>query len=713
MKQVFLQSGEACVMEVPVPQVAKGEVLVQVTYSLISSGTELAGLHSTGESLLDKAWKHPDQVVKAARSLVTRGISETLNRAKARKTPVQTTGYSCSGVVLEVGEGVTDFSEGDRVACAGARVANHAEVVCVPRNLCVKVPERCSLQDAASGTVGSIALQGVRRADNRLGETVAVVGVGLLGQLVCQLLTAAGCRVAVVDVDEQRVTKAVELGAELGVHAGAEDVVERVLWFTGHRGADSVILTAATSSSELVQQAMGMCRKKGKVVVVGAVGMDLQRSPFYEKEIDFLVSCSYGPGRYDPMYEERGLDYPFAYVRWTEHRNIEAYLRLVAEGKVRFEPLIGGMYPLEKAAGAYRALQAQDKPLAVLFDYGLEIEEKPKTWASVVRLRPPKKDGRVRVAVVGAGGFAKSVHLPNLKRLSHLYELAAVVSRTGANAKLTADQFGAGYASTRYEDVLEDPGVDMVLISTPHSQHACMVTQGLNAGKHVFVEKPLCIHEEELKGIEETYQSVAAPQGLMLMVGFNRRFSPAGMRAKRILENRKGPLVMVYRVNAGFLPEDHWIWQEGGRIIGEGCHFIDLMRFFAASEVVDVSVQRLNGTAINMKPDDNVSISIRYADGSMGTLIYTSLGNRASGKERLEVFSDGLGLVIDDFERLEVFGKKSEGWSAKTFEKGQLEELESIAKAIKYGKNSLISMEELSEVTDVTFQVERKFSTCN
>ena len=679
MRQVLIRRGQVTVENVPAPIVEDGHVLVEVAYSLISAGTEISSVESSGKSLIKRALEQPDRVLQVIDHLRRQGIQKTVAKVMGQVAGASPTGYSCSGFVIQVGKGVEGFQPGDRVACAGAGIANHAEIVLAPSNLTVKVPDNCDLKDAASVTLGAIAMQGVRRADPRLGEIIAVIGLGLLGQLTVQLLKAAGCRVIGVDLDARRAALARKLGADHAFNPAEVDVRNEVRHLTGDHGADATIITAASSSDAVVQQAMEITRKKGRVVVVGAVGLGLKRSPFYEKEIDFLISCSYGPGRYDERYEGKGVDYPYAYVRWTENRNMQEYLRLVAEGKVRLDAILEREYDLAQAPQAYEELRsASPKPLGVLLRYpvnGSDTGEGKLETKTILRSRAVS--GKIRIAVVGAGNFAKAVHLPNLQKLSDLYHIRAIVSGTGINALATAQQFGADYASTNYEDVLNDPEVDAVMICTRHNLHARQAIQAAKAGKAIFLEKPMALNQAELDELVAVLQETGVP----FMVGFNRRFSPAARRAKEIIAGRQNPLMILYRMNAGYLPPDHWTQTEegGGRIIGEACHIFDLFQYLIDAPVVEVSATAINPQSEHVLAGDNVSMTLRYADGSVATLLYTALGSPDFGKEYMELYVDGKVLVLDDYKTMKVHGATVRGWSGAIQDKGHLDELRAFA----------------------------------
>lgn len=705
MRQVLIQRGQVTVENIPAPMVEDGHILVEVAYSVISTGTEVSSVENSGKSLLKRALEQPDRISKVIDHLRRQGIQKTIAKVQGQVSAANPTGYSCSGIVIQVGKGAGTFQPGDRVACAGAGIANHAEIVLVPSNLAVKVPDDCELKDAASVTLGAVAMQGVRRADPRLGEIIAVVGLGLLGQLTVQLLKAAGCRVIGLDLEPRRVALASELGADSTFNPAEVEIQNEIRHRTGDHGVDATIITAASSSDVIVQQAMEITRKKGRVVVVGAVGLGLKRSPFYEKEIDFLISSSYGPGRYDERYEEQGLDYPYAYVRWTENRNMAEYLRLIAEGKIRLGPIFEREYELAQAPQAYAELQSDaEKPLGVLLRYPINAENAPESKLTTkTLLRSSAPTGKIRIAVVGAGSFAKAVHLPNLQKLSDLYHIRAIVSGTGSNAKATAQQFGADYASTNYQDVLDDPDVDAVLICTRHHLHAHQAMQAARAGKAILLEKPMALNQDELDRLVAVLEETGVP----FMVGFNRRFSPAARRVKELVAERQNPLMIYYRMNAGYLPPNHWTQTEegGGRIIGEACHIIDLFQYLvgASSEAVTASTILL--TTEHILASDNASITVRYTDGSIATLMYTSLGSTELAKEYMEVYSDGTVLILDDYREIRVYGSPVKISAIQKNDKGHQTELSVFAQYILGTQPAPISLTELCASAQITFTV--------
>lgn len=681
MKQVFNQNGSIIVEEVPPPVCGDNEVLVRNVHSLISVGTERMSLHGGGKGIVglaSKAITNPELVHKAVETVRNEGWRKTLKLAKRQTDKLNPVGYSSSGVVLEVGENITNIAIGNRVACAGAGIANHAEVISVPRNLLCKIPNNVDFDEAAFTTVGAIAMQGIRRAQVQLGDTVVVFGLGLLGQIACQILKGAGAHVIGIDIMKERAELAKELGADT-YFDGGQDVVDKVMRYTDGIGADSVIIYAATSSNELVNQAMQMARKKGKVVVVGAVGMEIDRSPFYEKELDFLISCSYGPGRYDPSYEERGVDYPIGYVRWTENRNMQEFLVMLSEKKVDVKRLIDYTFSIEEAVKAYETLNSEKRPIGVLFKYK-EITK--KELARKTQLKPVAiKTDKINVAVVGAGGFAQAYHLPNLQEIP-FYNIRAIVTRAGNNAKKIAEEYGAGYCTTDYKEVLKDENIDMVVIATRHNLHAPVVVEAANAGKHVFVEKPVAMNYGECKKV---YDAVIENR-INLAIDFNRRFAPLAQKAKRMVEKRKNPVMITYRINSAGMNKEHWIndpVEGGGAIIGEGCHFFDFCNWIVGREPLRIFAELLSSNDESVVDANNVISTIRYEDGSVASVIYTTIGNEAFPKERIEIFVDGGVITIDDFKELTVTGLDGNGERLRRTQKGQFELLHEWGKFLR------------------------------
>jgi predicted dehydrogenase/threonine dehydrogenase-like Zn-dependent dehydrogenase len=618
------------------------------------------------------------------------------------------TGYSAAGRVIAVGDQVASFASGDLVACAGAGVANHAEFIDVPVNLAVRLPGGLGTGEGCTVALGAIALQGVRRAAPTLGETFLVIGLGFLGQITHQLLRIHGCRVIGTDIDVRRTDVARSLGLAFGIDGREPDMAARVGDLTGGQGADGVIITAAAAdNSGIVASAMRCCRRKGRVVIVGDVGLDLRRHEFYGKELDVLISCSYGPGRYDPSYESEGQDYPLPYVRWTENRNMEEYVRLLAEARIDLRRLQPKLYPLEQAPEAYASLQgAGEKPMVVILEYPTGPQNPAKTIA-LSHDRVSRKPGRIGVACVGAGGFAQLTHLPNLLKQRGRYELRAICSRTGATAVAAAKQFGAPKATTDFAEVLRDPSVDLVIICTRHDLHASMALEALRAGKHVLCEKPLALADGEIDAIEDFY---AAPGPKpVLMVGFNRRWSPAFRRVRELVARRSAPLTAQYTMNAGYLPLEHWVHgpEGGGRNVGEACHVYDLFFALTGSHCTDLQLAGIPAQGRQWARNDNFAATLSFADGSVCSLLYTAMGAKAFPKERLQVFSEGRVIVLDDYKSVAVHGAAAKGWSGFMPDKGHLAELAVLADMIDKGvPDGFVA--ELAEVSRVAIEAERR-----
>jgi len=711
MKQILLRHGQVNIVQVPAPMVTNGHILVEVAYSLISTGTEVSHVESARMSLVKRAIEKPQQVEKILKQLQQQGIQKTVEKIKGKLEEAVPLGYSCVGRVIQTGDDVTSFHPGDWVACGGSGLANHAEIVLVPVNLVVKVPEECDKRAAASVTLGAIALQGVRRADPKLGEFVAVIGLGLLGQITVQLLKAAGCQVIGIDLDPDRVQLACQFGADLGIIVGQTNIIGEINHITENHGVDATIITAASDSNAIVQQAMEITRRKGRVVVVGAVGLDLNRSPFYEKEIDFLISCSYGPGRYDSVYEKDGLDYPYAYVRWTENRNMQEYLRLIQKGAVKMEGIIEREYDLDRVSDAYASITNDSrKPLAVLLSYSISTEDDISAKIGTISLikSQPEKDGRIGVALIGAGNFAKGMHLPNLQKLKHDFRIRAVVDSNGVNARNTAEQFAADLASTNYQEILADESVDLIMICTRHKNHANLVLQSLRANKHVFVEKPLALTEEELIEIDNFYNQQTDKAKPVLMTGFNRRFSPFIGKIDSYTRHRRDPMIINYSMNAGYIPLDHWVHGEdgGGRNRGEACHIYDLFTYLTGSKVVSICAGSIRPKTDYYSSSDNFIASLQFEDGSLATLTYTAMGTPSYSKEKAEVFVDGKIFVLDDYQKLSIYGAKMNGLESRFPDKGHLAELQCLAKALRGESEWPIPLWHQIQATRVALNVE-------
>jgi predicted dehydrogenase/NADPH:quinone reductase-like Zn-dependent oxidoreductase len=706
MKQVLIRRGQVVVEPVPAPVVEPGTVLVRLAHSCISVGTELAGLRASAEPLWRRAIRQPDKVRRVADVATSQGVAAARDIVTGKLAASEVTGYSAAGTVIEIGAGIHDLRVGDCVACAGAQAAHHAEVIRVPRNLVAPIPDGLATADASTVTLGAIAMQGVRRAQPTFGETFVVIGLGIVGQLTAQVLRVSGCRVIGSDLSTERLEIARGLGMPAALQASADEVAQ-VHSLTGGVGADGVIITAASDSSEIVSIAFRMCRRKGRVVLVGDVGLDLRREDMYSRELDFLVSTSYGPGRYDPAYEEDGVDYPIGYVRWTENRNMVEYLRLLAEGRVRVGPLIRATYSVEDAPAAYAALSAGlHRPLCAVLRYSSDPAVPPLRTTMNPNARSSRA-GAVRVALIGAGNYAKGMHLPMLRALSADFSLRAVVSRSGPNATATAKQYGAAYATTEIERALDDPDVDLVLIATRHHLHASLALEALRRGKHVFVEKPLALTREDLAAIVEFFDGrVDAP---ILQTGFNRRFSPFATRLAEIVSVRTSPMILDYRMNAGYISLDDWVHgpEGGGRNLGEACHIYDLFTAMTDSRVAEVSAQAIRPTTSQYSQTDNFVATMTFGEGSVATLTYTAMGNSSHPKERLDVFVDGAVISLDDYRRLTVVGRKSSGIERRTPAKGQREELVALAGVIREGGSWPIPLWQQVQATDIALTVER------
>ncbi|NAX16850.1 MULTISPECIES: bi-domain-containing oxidoreductase [unclassified Vibrio] len=708
MYQAIIKKGKVLAESVPQPNVSEGCLLIKVVNSCISAGTEMSGVTNSGKPLIKRALEQPAQVAKVLNMAKSVGIQKTLAKVKGTLDAGNPTGYSISGVVIGVGAGVSGFQIGDKVSAAGAGLANHAELVDVPQNLVMKMPDSLDFESASTVTLGGIAMQGVRRADLKLGEFCVVVGAGILGLLTIQMLRAAGVRVATIDLDDKRLDIAKQLGSEICINGASEDSVKAIQSWSGGYGTDCVIFTAATSSSGPLSQSFQMCRKKGKVILVGVVGMEINRADIYAKELDFKISTSYGPGRYDRSYEEKGVDYPYAYVRWTEKRNMEEYLRLLDSGLINLSLLINGKYPIESVTEAYESLSQGDKPLMVLLEYGNFDDAKLQQYLEgdkkvILKNNVTKKSGAINVALIGAGGFATGMHLPNMEKMSDKYQLYAVMSRKGHSAKSVAKQFGAKYATTELDDILNDKDVDLVMIATRHDSHAEFALKSLQAGKHVFVEKPLATNLKELEKIKEFYNSNANFKPV-LFTGFNRRFSPYTQEILQHTNKRVNPLIINYRMNAGHIPSDHWVHENGGRIVGEGCHIVDLMTAIVGEKVESFTSHELSPSNDMYLTSDNKCLSIKYADGSIANISYFSVGSKELSKEFMEIHFDGKSIIMDDYKTLKGYGVKVKKLSTNISEKGQFEELEHLYECLS-GKNPNWPIEfwEQVQTTELTF----------
>ena len=693
MKQVQqnYRSGELKVAEVPAPRAGDGEVLVSTRVSLISSGTERQLMQLAKSSLVGKAAARPDLVRRVISNVRKEGLKPTLEKVFAKLDSPIPLGYSLVGEVVAIGRNVSGYSLGDRVACAGAGLANHAEFNAVPKNLTVAVPAGVDDEDASFVTLGAIALQGVRQAAPTLGETIVVMGLGLIGLLTVQILKANGCVVIGFDPNPQRAALAQSLGADVAV---SESLATVVASRTGGLGADGVIVTASSKSSDPVNTAAEISRMKGRIVVVGLVGLTIDREPFYKRELELKLSMSYGPGRGDPTYELSGHDYPLPYVRWTEQRNMAAFLTLIAQGRVTPKAYVTHRFAIEEAERAYDLMESGAPHLAILLTYP-DNATRPAVAPTPV---PPRAEkSTLGVAFVGMGNYARSVLLPKVRGAQGV-TLTSVVTKTGISANHSKDKFGFAQAATDSGVAMDDPATDAVFVATRHDTHAALSARALRAGKHVFCEKPLAI---DAAGLEDAMQAARAGQGV-LTVGFNRRFAPLLVEAKKALEPRSGPLMMIYRINAGMLPSDSWIQRDegGGRILGEVCHFVDSLTYLAGSLPTEVQAASAGGQS------DAVSAILRFADGSVGTIIYSSLGDPSLPKEYLEAFANSRVVRLDDFTALTVHaGGKSRVVKAKQ-DKGQAQLVAAFLEAARGRAPAPIPLDELEAVSAATLAIE-------
>jgi predicted dehydrogenase/threonine dehydrogenase-like Zn-dependent dehydrogenase len=698
MKQIIqdLKSGDTILEDVPIPRVGSGKVLIKTHRTLVSLGTEKMLVSFGQANLLDKARSQPEKVKQVLDKMKTDGIQPTLETVFRKLGTPLPLGYSQAGEVLAVGNGVTEFKPGDRVVSNG----HHAEYVAVPKNLVAKIPEEVSYEEASFTVVGAIGLQGIRLAQPTLGETVAVIGLGLIGLITCQLLKANGCKVVGYDLDEDKLKRAEGFGIT-AVNSGIHDPVRFIEEFTGQIGADAVIITASTQSNEVIKQSANMSRKRGRIVLVGVIGLNLDRSDFYEKELTFQVSCSYGPGRYDDEYEQYGIDYPLPFVRWTEKRNFEAVLEAIRNRSLDVKSLITERVKLKDYLEIYGDMGSGES-IASILEYPTANSQQPTTSAQTVSIPNAKyKPSKGTMAIIGAGNFTQATLMPAIKKTNA--DIKYIVSSGGLSSTTLAKKYKIPNSSTDLSSVLEDEDVDGVLITTQHNQHAGMTVQALKAGKQVFVEKPLALKQEELdeiiSAVEETGNTVT--------VGFNRRFSPHAEKMKSLIGDRPGPMNVIATMNAGHIPPEVWVHDleaGGGRIVGEACHYVDLITYLAGSKVVEVSMR-----AMGIDPEeitDNASIHLKYENGSLGVINYFANGHKSYSKERLELYYQGKNLVLDNFRRLDGYGFKK-GFGTKILktkqDKGHNKQFELLTRRWKEGGESLIPFDEIVNTTKATF----------
>lgn len=698
MKQVLqdLKTGETVIEDIPMPSAGKGMCLIQTTCTLVSAGTERMLVDFGKGNLIQKAQQQPDKVKQVLEKVKTDGLAPTVDAVRNKLDTPLPLGYCNVGKVID--SKTDNFAIGDRIVSNG----KHAEVVAVPKNLCAKIPESVSDEEASFTVIGAIALQGIRLIKPTLGETVVVTGLGLIGLVAVQLLRAHGCRVLGIDFDESKLALAREFGAETVSLSAGQDPIAIAEKYSRGRGVDAVLITASTKSNEPIHQAATMCRQRGRIVLVGVVGMEMSRADFYEKELSFQVSCSYGPGRYDPEYEDKGNDYPFAFVRWTEQRNFEAILDMMADGRIDMKPLISHRFKLSAAKEAYDLI-SNGNPLGVILEYEHQeiVTEEPSN--KVIELNTPKPvaGNKAVIGFIGAGNYTSSVLAPAFAATSA--RLKSISSATGVSSVHVGKKQGIEQATTDTEALFTDSEINTLVVTTRHNSHARWVGKAIESGKHVFVEKPIALTRQELDALKEQYNN--QEKAPAVMVGFNRRYAPHVQAIKKELVKKSQPKSMIMTVNAGAIPSDHWTQDlevGGGRIIGEGCHFIDLLRYLAGSPITDI-----NAVAMDSECNDSVSIQMQFADGSIGTINYLANGSKSFPKERLEVFCGGAIAQIDNFRALKSHGwkeiKSQKLWSQ---DKGQKACTQAFVNAIESGNYSeLIPFEEIVEVAEACFDV--------
>lgn len=709
MKQILqdMSRGETSIVEAPAPTVSRDHLLVHTTASLISAGTERMLVDFGRASLIDKARQQPEKVKQVLAKVQTDGLATTLEAVRSKLAQPLPLGYCNVGVVREVGNGVDGFKVGDRVVSNGP----HADVVKVPKNLSARIPDNVSDEAASFTVVASIGLQGIRLAEPTLGEAFVVTGAGLIGLLTVQLLRAHGCRVLAIDFDESKLALARRFGAQTCNPAQGEDPVATGLAFSRGQGVDGVIITASTDSSDPVTQAARMSRKRGRIVLVGVTGLELNRADFYEKELSFQVSCSYGPGRYDPGYEQQGRDYPFGFVRWTEQRNFEAVLDMMASGQVDVSELITHRFAFEDAPQAYQTLTAERNAIGIVLAYGAPAEQRSIRSVSLAPA-PSYAPGQPVLGLVGAGNYASRMLIPAFKAAGAAFH--TIVTAGGTSGVVQGGKAGFVEATTDVDALVANPAINTVVIATRHDSHAGMVSKALAAGRHVFVEKPLAIRLDEVEQVraawQAAHQQAGSQGGPQLMVGFNRRFSPQVQKMKALLTSVSEPKSFIMTMNAGAIPANHWtqdLETGGGRIIGEACHFIDLMRFLAGSPIVSVQARCMGGLPAAAIAEDKASITLGFEDGSFGTILYLANGAASFPKERVEVFAAGRVLQLDNFRKLHGYGwpgfSKLNLWKQ---DKGQSGCAAAFLQAIGSGQ-AAIPADEIFEVARVTIEVDQ------
>lgn len=701
MKQVFLslKNGETTVEDVPIPILREGGVLVDNHFSVISGGTENYLLQLGGSSYIGKAKQKPDMFMKVVQMAKKQGPLVAYQQAMGRLNKPEPLGYSSAGIVRKASED-SPFKKGDRVACGGTGYANHADIVFVPNNLTVKVPDNVSLKDAAFTTIGSIAMQGFRNAKVNLGERVVVIGLGLIGLITVQILKAAGCKVFGTDIDPEKVKMGLKLGMDAGIERSQATIEEQIMAFSEGNGADAVIITAATKSKDPLIFAGNVSKQKGKVVLVGVVGMEIPRDIYYPKELEFIISCSYGPGRYDKEYEEEGHDYPYGYVRWTEKRNMESFLELLSEKKIVLDDIITHSFKINKAPKAYDIIKGETKEpyLGIVLEY-----EKKKDEKNVIPIKQDikKHEGEIGIGWIGAGVFATSVLLKEMTNINGV-KLIGLSAASGLSSKSAGENFGFKYVTTDYKNLLKDKEIDAIVIATRNSLHAPIAIEALEYGKHVFVEKPLAITKDELKTLKKTNKKYPDK---IIHVGFNRRHAPLSIKVKKYFDGRKGPMMMMYRTNGEHIPLNHWVFDDkegGSRFITELCHFVDFAKYMIGSEIIDHSYFTVESNSMKPKQmKENLVMNLKFKDGSIATIVYNTIGDPSFSKEYCEIYSENAYASITDFKEATMShnGKSKSMKDRLKSDKGHRGNLQAFIDNIKNGNNPF---EEWIDTTEVT-----------
>jgi len=715
MKQVFRTQQGIKVMEVPVPVTGDSDILVKVMRSMISTGTETMSMKKEKIPAMGKIAIQKAKLMKIRKLIQSNGINSTykLIRKKVNPAPndftMSATGYSVAGIVVAIGKNIINFNIGDRVACAGSGIAAHSEYVAIPRNLAVTIPEIVSFEQAAFTTIGSIAVQGLRRSNVSFGDTVVITGLGMIGLLSVQIAKAWGLNVIALDIDKDRIALANKLGADYVFDANDTEIESLVTNVTHGFGADAVVICAATKSDAPVNQAMKLCRRKGTVTIVGAVGMNIERDQMYLKEIDLVMSTSYGPGRYDEQYELKGIDYPVGYVKWTENRNMMEFVRLLSLDKIKTELLVNKTFPHEEAAVAFNyLLDAHMKPIGAMLSYNESQKPiQPSDYVTENKKYSVVKTTGIKVGIIGTGGFIQGNHLPNLMELSNIYSIHAICDKNHVVATNLAIKYKAEYSTTDYRKLLDDKSIDLIIIGTRHNLHAQMAIESLEAGKHVLIEKPVAMTLEELEMLNEAVRKADTH----LTVGFNRRYSPFAEIIREVFKDRISPAMVSYRINAGSYPLTNWIHdpvEGGGRIIGETCHFIDFVNFVINKPLKEYSFFHIPVDGKMIQANDNLTINLAFSDGSVANLIYTSVGNKQLDKERVEVFCDNKSAVLDNFTNINFYGVKGKDLQLKKMDKGFKQELIEFAKAIKGEKPISLAWDSIYSTTKLTIEIMNK-----